>query len=52
MRNPMSSAKTPKPDRVLVENVMSPGRTYTVDANKYSAMKAALFKVLPKKGYI
>ena len=45
----MSSATTPKLDRVFVENVMSPGRTFRVDANKYSAMKAALLKVLPKK---
>ena len=49
MGNPMSSPKTPKPERVLVENVLSPGRTFTVDANKYSAMKAALFKTLPRK---
>lgn len=35
--------------RVTVENVLSPGRTHTVDAGKYTAMKTALLKVLPKK---
>ena len=39
----------PKDDsaRVVVENVMSPGHVYTVDAKKYNAMRAALLKVLP-----
>lgn len=35
--------------RIVVENAMSPGHTYTVDARKYNAMKGALLKVLPKK---
>lgn len=43
-----SASKDPKA-RVVVENVLSPGRTYTVDAKKYNAMKSALLKVLPKK---
>ncbi len=41
-------AKT-RDERVVVENVMSPGRTITIDAKKYTAMKRALLKVLPKK---
>ena len=35
--------------RIVVENVMSPGHTYSVDAKKYNAMKGALLKVLPRK---
>jgi hypothetical protein len=45
----MSQAITSMEDRIVVENVMSPGRTFKVDANKYRAMKTALLKVLPKK---
>lgn len=44
----MPSAYKPDESRVTVENVMSPGRTFTVDANKYVAMKCALLSVLPK----
>ena len=36
-------------ERIAVENVMSPGHKQSVDAKKYTAMKAALLKVLPKK---
>lgn len=35
--------------RIVVQNVLSPGRTHTVDAAKYGAMKTALLKVLPSK---
>jgi hypothetical protein len=35
-------------DRIVVENIVSPGHTYSVDAKKYNAMKNALLKVLPK----
>ena len=35
--------------RIAVENVMSPGHKQNVDAKKYTAMKTALLKVLPKK---
>lgn len=35
--------------RIVIENVTSPGRTYTVDAKKYNAMKGALLRVLPGK---
>jgi len=35
--------------RIVVENVVSPGHTYTVDATKYNAMKLALLKALPRK---
>lgn len=35
-------------DRVLVQNIVSPGRTYSVDARKYEVMKTALLKVIPK----
>jgi hypothetical protein len=36
-----------KPDRVTVENVNVPGRTSTVDADKYHAMRDAVMKALP-----
>lgn len=45
----MPSASKSTSERIVVENVMSPGHTYTVDAKKYTAMKVALLKVLPKK---
>lgn len=35
------------PGRVAVENVNHPGRTTVVDARKYTAMRAALLRVLP-----
>lgn len=42
---------SPKADaaRVTVENVNHPGKTTTVDAAKYAAMKRALLKALPRK---
>jgi hypothetical protein len=36
-----------RPDRVVVENVNHPGRTSTVDARMYQAMREALLRVLP-----
>jgi hypothetical protein len=42
--------KVPKSSttRIVVENIISPGHTYSVDANKYNTMKSAVLKVLPK----
>jgi hypothetical protein len=37
----------PEADRIAIENVVSPGRTYRVDRGKYEAMRAALLAVLP-----
>jgi hypothetical protein len=34
-------------DKVTVENVGQPGKTYRVDAAKYAAMREAMLKVLP-----
>jgi hypothetical protein len=34
-------------DKITVENVGQPGKTYRVDAGKYAAMRAAVLKVLP-----
>ena len=40
---------TPKTGKIAVENVHTPGRTVNVDADKYTAMRKALLKALPKK---
>ena len=45
----MPSVSKASSARIVVENVVSPGRTHTVDAMKYNAMKGALLKVLSKK---
>lgn len=45
----MPSTKKAQDERVVVESILSPGRTFTVDAKKYAAMKRALLKVLPRK---
>ena len=38
--------------KIDVENVCQPGKSYTVDADKYNAMRTAFLKVLPHKpGY-
>lgn len=37
-----------KSERIAIENVIQPGKTYNVDAAKYGAMKRAYLKVLPK----
>ena len=34
-------------DKMAVENVGQPGKTYRVDAAKYKAMRDAMLKVLP-----
>ena len=34
-------------EKIEVENVTSPGKTYRVDAEKFLAMRAAVIKVLP-----
>ncbi|MGV8833581.1 MAG: DUF6958 family protein [Devosia sp.] len=34
-------------DKIEVENVGQPGKTYRVDAAKYAAMRNAMLKVLP-----
>jgi hypothetical protein len=46
---PMLAVSKAIPARVVVENVMSSGRTHAVDAKKYSAMKDALVRALPKR---
>ena len=33
--------------KMKIENVIQPGKTYSVDAGKFEAMKAAYLKVLP-----
>jgi hypothetical protein len=35
------------PGKLQVENVGQPGKTYTVDADKYAAMRAAMMAVCP-----
>ena len=42
----MAGSKT---DKIEIENVVSPGHTYRVDADKYGAMKRAFLKILPRK---
>jgi hypothetical protein len=36
-------------EKLEIENVASPGKTYRVDRAKYDAMRAALLRVLPAK---
>lgn len=43
----MRATSKPDKDRVIVQNIVSPGHTYTVDARKYGVMVSALLKVLP-----
>ncbi|MBA0098660.1 hypothetical protein WH218_06255 [Stenotrophomonas indicatrix] len=38
----------PKPDKIEIESITSPGRTQWVDRGKYSAMRSALLGVLPQ----
>lgn len=35
-------------DRIEIENVGQPGKTYRVDAAKFAAMKEAVLRALPK----
>jgi hypothetical protein len=37
------------PTRVVVENVCHPGKSRSVDADRYGAMRSALMKVLPRR---
>ncbi len=34
--------------KMKIENILQPGKSYTVDAAKYEAMKKAVLAVLPK----
>ncbi len=43
----MQSKSKPVTDRVVVQNILSPGHTQSVDGTKYGAMKSALLNVLP-----
>ncbi|MES2987313.1 MAG: hypothetical protein V4808_05360 [Pseudomonadota bacterium] len=36
-----------KPERVEIENVLQPGKTYRVDAEKFAAMREAMLAVVP-----
>lgn len=36
-----------KPDRVEIENVLQPGKTYRVEAGKFAAMRDAMLAILP-----
>ena len=36
-------------DKIEIENVGQPGKTYRVDATKFGAMREAVLKVLPDK---
>ncbi|WP_034159679.1 DUF6958 family protein [Sphingomonas sp. ERG5] len=36
-----------KPNRIAIENVIQPGKTYTVDAEKFAAMRDAVLASLP-----
>jgi len=36
-----------RPDRIEIENVLQPGKTYRVDAAKFAAMREAVLAILP-----
>ncbi|MGY4397476.1 hypothetical protein ACVWZA_002670 [Sphingomonas sp. UYAg733] len=36
-----------KPNRIAIENVIQPGKTYNVDAEKFAAMRDAMLASLP-----
>ncbi|MEY9782512.1 DUF6958 family protein [Sinorhizobium fredii] len=38
-----------KPNRIVVENVIRPGKTTSVNADMYAAMKIALLAVIPSQ---
>lgn len=38
-----------QPEMIVVENVNHPGKTNRVNAEKYTAMRTVLLRVLPKK---
>ena len=39
----------PKSNKIEIENVLHPGKTYQVDAEKFNAMKLAFLHILPSK---
>lgn len=39
-----------KPERIEIENVVQPGKTYRVDAAKFAAMREAMLAALPAEG--
>ena len=46
-RSAPAPASPPADDRVTIENVNHPGKSSTVDAAMYRAMRAAMLQVLP-----
>ncbi len=36
-----------KPEKLKIENVLQPGKTYNVDPVMFEAMKTAMLKVVP-----
>ena len=38
-----------KPEKLKIENVLQPGKTYSVDGVMFAAMKAAVLAVVPPK---
>lgn len=38
-----------KPGKILIENVIQRGKTYSVDATKYEAARKALLAILPAR---
>ncbi|MEQ1943549.1 hypothetical protein ABMA32_14135 [Mesorhizobium sp. VNQ89] len=38
-----------KTEKIQIENVLQPGKTYSVDPDKYVAMRKAVLAVLPAK---
>jgi hypothetical protein len=48
-RGSASTASTADAARTVVENVMHPGKSRTVDTRKYRAMRRAILKVLPPR---
>ncbi len=41
------TSKTEKPKMMEIENVLHPGKTYRVQADKFEAMREAYLKILP-----
>jgi len=39
----------PKSERIEIENVLQPGKTYRVDAEKFAAMRDAVLAELPRE---
>lgn len=49
-RSTKRRSAAPTPARVVVENVIRPGTSRSVDATKYGAMRRAVLDVVPRKG--